>query len=226
MAVNYFCSGLPVASEAALVSPASMFRFAENFMLAVYDSEHDLGLWLHLGTCPDDFGLWEDQVLIAMPGVEGFLWSTSYSRTPAARRPAGANLAFRCVEPFRRWQVSADGVGVQSPWEEALTGRVRDGGKVLYQIELDTEAVAPAWDNHASAKAGPGRGSMEDQAWAKEHYQQLFRVRGRVTIGGRAIDVDAFGVRDHSRGQRGHGYHKFGGHNLWTASFPKIGRAH
>src|SRR5438132_153983 len=217
MADTDFSSGLSVASEAALETLAPMFRFAENFMLAVYDARLDLGLWLHLGTCPDDFGLWEDQVLIALPGDEGFVWSYSYSRTPADLRPAGANLAFRCVEPYRRWQVSADGAGVRTPWDETMTGRVRDGAKVLFQIELDTEAVAPAWDNHASAKAGPGRGSMEDQAWAKEHYQQLFRVRGCVTVAGRVLDVDAYGVRDHSRGQRGHGYHKFGGHNLWTA---------
>jgi hypothetical protein len=65
---------------------------------------------------------------------------------------------------------------------------------------------------------------MERQSWASEHYQQLFRATGAVTVGGRKLGFDGFGVRDHSRGQRGHAVDQFGGHDLFTALFPS-GRA-
>jgi hypothetical protein len=179
-------------------------------------------MWLHLGTCPDDSGIWEDQVLIALPGDQGLLWMYSYHRTPPQLRPAGGSFSFQIIEPFRRGRLHFDGVGVRSPYAEMLTGRVRDGRKELFAFDIEIEAVAPVWDNHASSadKSGKDRGDMKAQVWASEHYQQLYRARGTLKLEGKTLDIDTTGVRDHSRGQRGHASNKFGGHNLWTAAFP------
>lgn len=215
-----FSCGLNPNREGTLVSAPDLFRFAENFMFAMYDPRVDVGMWLHLGTCPDDFGIWEDQVLLALPGDQGLLWMYSYSRTPPEKRPAGASLSFRVVEPFQRGHLHFDGVGVVSPYAEMLGGRVRDGHKELFTLDIEIESVAPAWDNHASAAGSKNRGDMKAQAWASEHYQQLYRARGNFKFRGENIAIDTTGVRDHSRGQRGHAPDKFGGHNLWTAAFP------
>jgi len=214
-------SGIDPSAEHALAdAPSGVFRFAENFLVAAYDPSADLALWTHLGTWPDDFGLWEDQVLCALPGDEGMLWSSSYSRTPADQRPGGANLSFRCVEPFRRWCATYDGVVVRSPYAEVRSGRVRDGDKERLTFELELECVAPAWD----PAGGHAAGALDGQAWASQHYQQLFRATGHVHLEDRSVEFHGTGVRDHSRGQRGHATDRFGGHDLITAAFPD-GRA-
>jgi hypothetical protein len=218
--VRDFSCGLDLQRESTLAKAPDLFRYAENFMFAIYDPRVDVGMWLHLGTCPDDFGIWEDQVLITLPGDQGLLWMYSYHRTPPASRPAGSSLSFRVIEPFQRGQLRFDGVGVRTPYAEMMSNRVRDGHKELFSFEIDIDAVAPAWDNHASAAGGKDRGDMKAQAWASEHYQQLYRARGVLKLQDRTLEIDTTGVRDHSRGQRGHAPDKFGGHNLWTATFP------
>ncbi len=217
--VNYGGS-LDPEREFALAEPSGEYRYAENYMLSCYDASADIGMWLHLGTCPDDFGLWEDQVLISLPENQGLLWMTSYHRTPPECRPGGGSLSFQCVSPFQRWRVEFDGVVVHSSNTEMMSGRVRDGVKRLLNFELDVACVAPVWDTRESAMASSGRGSMEDQSWANQHYQQLIRCRGELELNGRTVVLDAMGVRDHSRGQRGHAMQHYGGHNLFTAAFP------
>lgn len=210
--------------EFALREPSGQYRYAENYMLSFYDSASDIGMWLHLGTCPDDFGLWEEQVLISLPENEGLLWMTAYHRTPPERRPAGGSLQFRCIAPFQQWQVVFDGVAVHSSNVEMMSGRVRDGVKRRLHFKFDVECVAPVWDTQESAMAASGRGSMKDQSWASQHYQQLIHCCGSLDIAGSEVRLDAMGVRDHSRGQRGHAMQHYGGHNLFTAAFPS-GRA-
>lgn len=213
-------SGLPDDREKALVVPPDLYRFAENFMFTGYDPELDIALWLHLGTTPDDFGLWEDQVCIALPGREGILWSTAYGRPAADKRPGGANFSATCLEPFRRWRLVSEGRASISPVDEMMTGRVRDAEKELYAFDLEVECMTPAWDAHHNAHGGGGEGSMEEQVWASWHYQQLYRITGTLRWRDREVQFDGTGVRDHSRGQRGHAYNRYGGHNLYSVLFP------
>mgnify|MGYP000060935986 FL=1 len=219
-----YASTLDASREYALSEPALQYRYAENFMLSAYDAVADIGLWLHLGTCPDDFGLWEDQVLISLPNNDGLLWMSSYHRTPAERRPAGGSLRFECIKPFKQWRVTFDGVAVHSSNQEMMSGRVRDGVKRVLKFQFDIVCAAPVWDTHETAMAARGRGSMQDQSWANQHYQQLFCCSGNIDIAGARTEFDGRGVRDHSRGQRGHAMDQYGGHNLFTAVFPS-GRA-
>jgi hypothetical protein len=212
--------GLDSSRERALAGEAQVERFAENFMIVTYDPEADLGLWLHLGTWPDDFGLYEDQLLISLPGDGGQLWMFAYRRCPAEDRPAGANLKLRCVEPFHRWTASFDGLVTACSDEDMRSGRVRDGAKELAHIDLTLTMQAPVWDAHQSATSQFGRGSMDEQVWASSHYQQLYMAEGRVVVRGRTIEFRGPGMRDHSRGRRGHGMDQWGGHVLATAWFP------
>src|SRR5271170_1540027 len=90
----------PEREHALRGAPPDLFRYAENYMVSAYDPDLDLGFWLHLGTCPDDFGLWEELVLLALPGDGGFLWSRAYGRPSDAAKPCGPNLALDVVDPF------------------------------------------------------------------------------------------------------------------------------
>jgi hypothetical protein len=199
-------------------APPDVWRFTENYLVAAYDPAADISIWAHLGTWPDDFGLWEDQLLVGLPGDQDLLWAYGYRRTPLGERPGGASLALTCLEPFRRWRATYDGVVVRTPYDEARTGLVRDGEKDLLAFDLELECVAPAWDPTASRHDAAD--AMASETWATAHYQQLIRATGEVRLGDRVVQFDGHGLRDHSRGQRGHAAAHFGGHHLISAHFP------
>jgi hypothetical protein len=221
MAEADLSSGMPAEREQVLASPPKIPYWSENMMFALYDPTADLGFWLHLGTVPTNWEMWEDRVLAYLPGGAGVLHMWAYHRTPAERRPAGSNLSFRCVEPFRRWHLAFDGIGVVTPYEELRAGRARDGVKQPLAFDLDVQCATPAWDAHLAVGAAAGHGSMRGQSWATEHYQQLYQVTGTVRLPDREVAYDGTGWRDHSRGPRHPGAGAaFGGHAIMSCLFP------
>jgi hypothetical protein len=214
-------SGLEPAKEYVLAQEPDVPHWAENLLFAMYDPTNDVGLWLHLGTIPNRWHLWEDRVLITLPGDAGVLTSRSYHQTPPERRPGAGNLYFECLEPFRRWRVSAEALGIRTSYDEMQTQLVRDGPKDHFQIELDITCRTPVWDLHAAAQQSTGRGSMRDQSWASEHYEQLYTAVGHVSLPTGDIAFEGTGWRDHSRGPRGGGTGApWGGHVIMGAYFP------
>jgi len=197
--------GLREDQEHVVVAAPGEPFWSENLLFALYDPASDVGLWLHLGTVPNDWTMWHEMNYALLPGDEGVLSTWSYHRTAPERRPAGAGLELRCLEPFRRWTLTFDGYGLHTSNEEMESGLARVGPNKRFVVDLEVECVTPAWDAHAAANEQTGRGSMVDQGWAKEHYEQLYRARGTVNFGVADIAFDGYGWRDHSRGPRGGG---------------------
>ncbi len=219
-------AGLPPEREQVVASCPPVPAWTENLLFTPYDPTHNIGMWLHLGTVADAWELWEDRALVTLPDGEGVLSMWAYHRTDPARRPAGANLRFECLQPFRRWRVTFDGFCLRTPQESMRTGLVRDGEKVRLQLDLEIECATPVWDAHTAAAAATGRGGMDQQQWAKEHYEQLYRARGTVRWGRREVAFDGTGWRDHSRGPRGDdSVNGWGGHVIAGCLFPGSGRA-
>ena len=212
--------GLPLEAESVVEEPPAQPFWCENLLFALYDPDRDIGFWLHLGTVPNDWTMWEERVLALLPEGEGLLTMWSFHRTVPERRPAASNLEFRCVEPFRRWRLGFDGYAVHTTEEQMVAGTSPPGERRRLMIELDVECVGAVWDA-AAAASSRGAGSLDSQGWAKEHYEQLFRASGRVVTGSGEIDFDGVGWRDHSRGPRGAGRGAaWGGHVIMGGLFP------
>jgi hypothetical protein len=212
-------SGLSPEKEQVVAACPDIPFWCENLLFAMYDPGNDLGLWFHLGTVPNDWTLWEDRVFISLPGDEGTLAMWSHGRSPPERRPGGPNLAFKCLEPFRRWKVTFDGFAQHVPLEAMAEGLAAEGRRRVV-IDLDIECVTPVWDAHSTA-GGHGKGGMESQGWAKEHYEQLYRATGQARFDDATYQVEAAGWRDHSRGPRdGNSGDPWGGHVIVGALFP------
>jgi hypothetical protein len=208
-------------ADQVVTEPPDIASWTENLLFSLYDGGNDIGMWLHLGTSPSDWTLWEDRVLIALPAEHGVLSMWAYHRTAPERRPAGANLAFRQREPFKRWEVSFDGFALLTPYETLRTSIVADGPKRRVTLELDVEMVTPPWDARTATLQATGKGSMESQDWAHEHYEQLCVARGTVTTPAGEVAFHGTGWRDHSRGPRGTGVGAtWGGHVIMGAWFP------
>ena len=133
--------------------------WSENMLFAIYDPSNDIGLWLHLGTVPNDWTMWHEMNYAYLPGDEGVLSMWSFHRTVPDRRPAGAGMEFRCLEPFLRWHVSFDGYGLHTSNEAMQAGLSPVGVNRRFVVNLEIESVTPAWDAHTATTAGTGRGA-------------------------------------------------------------------
>jgi hypothetical protein len=212
-------SGLDPNSERTVRACPDVPAWTENLLFTPYDPVNDIGMWLHLGTVADMWEMWEDRVVIALPEDQGVLSMWAYHRTVAERQPAGANLEFRCEQPFQKWRITFDGFCLRSTYEQMRTGLLADGPKTHVRLDLEVECVTPVWD---AATAG---GGMAEQSWAREHYEQLTRVTGQLVVDGVTTDVNGAGWRDHSRGPRGADTLKdWGGHVITGGVLPS-GRA-
>jgi hypothetical protein len=217
--VQHLSSGLSPDAERTLGACPDIPAWTENLLFTPYDPVNDIGMWLHLGTVADKWETWEDRVLIALPEDQGVLTMWAYHRTVAERQPAGANLEFRCEQPFRKWRITFDGFCLRSSYEQMRASPLADGAKSHVRMDLEVECVTPVWD---AATAGAG---MAEQSWAREHYEQLTWVKNQLTIDGVVIDFNGGGWRDHSRGPRGADTLKdWGGHVITGGVLPS-GRA-
>ena len=196
---------LPLEAESVVAHPPVEPFWCENLLFALYDPRLDIGFWLHLGTVPNDWTMWEERVLVLLPEAEGFLSMWSFHRTVPERRPAASNLEFRCVEPFRRWRLVFDGYAAHTDPEQMVAGTAPPGERRRLVVDLDVECVGAVWDAAVAASDARGDGSLDSQGWAKEHYEQLFRASGRVVVGTEELGFEGVGWRDHSRGPRGGG---------------------
>ena len=225
MAYHDLSAGLSPEKESVITTAPTEPFWTENLLFAAYDAERDIGFWLHLGTVPNDWTMWEERVLVMLPGDEGLLTMWSFHRTAPERRPAASNLEFRCVEPWQRWHLGFDGFAAHTDNEQMAAGTSPPGERRRLVIDLDAVGATPVWDAESAASHAQGAGGMASQGWAKEHYEQMFRATGTVRIGDTDLDFDGTGWRDHSRGPRGGGTgDPWGGHVIMGGLFPS-GRA-
>ena len=227
-------SGLVPEREQVRSTPPDQPFWSENMMFAMYDPTSDVGMMFHLGSRPDDWSMWHDQAYVMLPPGRlgddgGVAWMWAYHRTTAERKPAGSNLAFRCVEPFRRWRVEFDGYMLPTPNHEMTTGLAREGAHERVVVDLDVAMLTPAWDIAAAADEPTARGTWVSQGWADTHYQQLYRATGTVRVGAAESPFLGYGWRDHSTGTRGAPVEEvtapWGGHVTVGSVFPESGRA-
>jgi hypothetical protein len=214
---NPVISLMPHADLPVQTTPTEAL-WSENYLFALYDDRLNIGMWLHLGTVPTDWHLWEDRVYMSLPDG-GVLSMTAYHATAEDQRPAGSVMKFTCIEPFRRWRVDFDGFAWYNS-EAAMDAGGEPRFRRRLKLELEVECVSPVW--HASD--GPndaGKSKMAGQSWAKEHYEQLVCASGEMTIDGDSYTLSTTGWRDHSRGPRGRkSKDVWGGHVIGGCQFP------
>ena len=101
-------------AEGVVQTPPTQPLWSENFLFALYDEAQKIGLWLHLGTVPTDWYLWEDRVYLSLPDG-GVLSMMGYHATAAKQRPAGSVMRFTCIEMGLR------GTRAKGPWSKVAS---------------------------------------------------------------------------------------------------------
>ena len=213
-----FCGGLADADDApALAPPSATPNWTENLWWIAHDGKTGMGLMLHLGSTRHDFNVVRQTVMLMLPdGRVATDVSVGGFREPGKVR--GATLTMEYIKPFREWRVSSNGVTQLATLDELWNNSPRQGPRVPLRIDLKAECLGPVWE----AGAGDDTQHMQQQEWAKSHYQQTIRLSGSIELDGVRHAFDATGVRDHSRGPRDFG--TWHGHALCSAPF-KSGRS-
>jgi hypothetical protein len=137
----------------------------------------------------------------------------------AAIRSAGG-FTIACIEPFRHWRMSFDGMAMQSTTLAELAGSP-DREPVPLAFALEVEMAAPPWlmggmteEAARQMKAGDGAALM-----GGVRYEQLCRVTGSITFDGADYTIaDATGMRVRRQGVRSMGAAL--GHCQHSALFP------
>lgn len=143
-------------------------------------------------------------------------------------------IAFRCVEPFRKWIVSYDGEAYAGSVQQQIarefavyadTGSY-DFPRVPVSYEVELTMAAPAWvqDYRQEKLAGMTERQRADAGSMGYGYriEQMFRAEGRLTLDGASRDFKAVGSRIHRQSVRPMA--AFRGHCWQSAIFPD-GRA-
>lgn len=153
---------------------------------------------------------------------DGPAWSSVGSDGQPTVLGAGP-LGFRCVEPFRTWTMTFDGAATQTSSADLAEGR-KDGPLVDLQFEVEATMAVPPWvqgtlDPESRTQLET---SIEGDLMGGERWEQLFRARGRVRVGGDEQTFTGSGLRIKRQGVRK--LAGFWGHCWQSALFPS-GRA-
>lgn len=139
----------------------------------------------------------------------------------------GGPMRFRCLEPFRRWNVSFDGEVVDTHVSHQLTQSVDRTQRVplRYEVELTMAVPANVQDNSPQKFAKWGLGKQRDAVsvglgW---RFDQLLRGEGELYLDGQHRSFRAVGNRVKRRSVRTDGL-MLRGHCWQAAVFPD-GRA-
>jgi len=197
-----YASGLPTTYEdVTLEPPAGQPGFGENHAFWIHDEATGVHINGHLMTC-EDVGTYEQRITklsIVFPNGRTFLLRET-GGVSDRRTAAGANLRYRCVEPFRRWTCGFKGVMQDTTVARYyMSGAAADYHRVPVSFEIETEMGAPAWVQGAFTEGGLGPVAS---FIGGERYEQLFRATGQLTVGGATISMSGFGNRTHRLGRR------------------------
>lgn len=192
--------------DASLINPFGMSPQAElphapqavplwteyNYFFG-YDPVQQTGISMHAGREPWDPQTWRITFGIYVPGGEQLLVAKYVSRDGHARGGGAGPIRITCVEPFRLWTVEFDGAVQPVSRQQNMAGAHVDTPSVPAKFFLCFHGAGPMWDLHQH---------MKGQSWGSAHWEQMCRVTGEMSFGGKTYTINGGGVRDHSVGPR------------------------
>ena len=134
-------------------------------------------------------------------------------------------LVFRCVEPFRKWTASFDGVAATMSTNDQMNGALPGKGPPVHvTFEIEATMAVPLWiqGELSEAAAAMLKHGVEGDLMGGPRYEQLFRAKGMLRVGDEEHLFSGSGLRIRRQGVRS--IEEFWGHCWQSALFPS-GRA-
>lgn len=192
--------------------------WSETHYWSAWSPVDTAGVYVHMGTTPEDPDLWWAQVFAFLPDGH-VLVDRCWGRSPDRHGPCAGN--FRAISPsLGHWILSYDGAGELCRSEDLTTG-IRGAGPALpFRFEVALAPAMPVWDLFKATSIG-------EREWSGCHHEQVHSCKGWLEVagrqGGRYNLDDGGGFRDHSHGHRD--FSRLGGDHLGGWYFPESRRA-
>jgi hypothetical protein len=175
-------------------------NFNESMYFNFFDRARAVGGFVRLGNRANE-GQAEMTVTVFLPDGRVLF---NFGRPHIASNDAfdAGGMRFEVLEPTEKLRTTYAGHALELREPRAMSDpRKAFTENPLRSVALDLvhTAVGPMYgsshDETEDAQAA-------DQQFAKAHYEQHMRVAGSIEIEGERIDVDGYGLRDHSWGPR------------------------
>ena len=175
-------------------------NFNESMYFNFFDRAHVVGGFLRLGNRANE-GYAEMTTTVFLPDGRVLFDFQRAAITDNARFDAGG-MRFEVIEPAERLRTSYVGKVL----ELADPSIMSDPKKAFMQsprrrltVDLVHTAVGPMYGSaHDEGEAS----EPHENQFAKAHYEQHMHVTGALDVGGKGIEIDGYGLRDHSWGPR------------------------
>jgi len=214
--------GLDASSEFPVVDPPDVPDFGENHAFWLFGDAGHFVAHFHIETIPGVPGSRRELGEIVLKGDRVLLFQGEGPGTHA-NTVCGANIRFRCEEPFVRWTGSFRATARDTSAKELASGPVTDGPRARVDLSFDARMAAPPWQQGSVSKDASSHMKKDAGRWVGGfRYEQLFRARVSLCVDGETQHCDATGLRTHRCGPRNVG--TMLGHSWQTAVFPS-GRA-
>ena len=200
-----------VADEHPLQAESAGDFRSETFNQWAYDPVADVGLniWFASG---ENGGMQFPHYMSTVIVFVGNEKYTAMRGVGSGNYPDGiaaGNCFLTRIEPFRRWTIDYLGL-----LDSETTGQTE-----LSRMQLTVEIVSPPIEQGSQGDRGDVASSGTRPRRAIR-YEQLCRITGRVEIGARHIDLNAYGMRSHRRNSDSIYDSGAVGHTWATALFP------
>jgi hypothetical protein len=130
-------------------------------------------------------------------------------------------LKFRCIEPFRRWTMTYDGLALDGDVSEQINGIYGAHGSKPIKLHVDMTMVTPAWVQQTSLDTSTMTQLERDNAAAMGlgyRFEHHLRAVGTYEIDGKTYEFNGVGTRIHRQSIRR--LEGFFGHCWLSAVFP------
>lgn len=188
--------------------------YSETAIIATWNPDEGIGLYLHFGRSQQDIDMWWAQVNVFLP--DGTIASDrSYGRGPADNaRVSTGPFEVDMSGPHGVWHTRFDGAAEITTASRMAKNPPGSGIARPVWFEFSTAPAGPIWDLYASLGKPAGA-----QSWATgSHTTQVLSISGRIRVNGVEYSLDGTGGNDHSSGPRHLG--DFGHHHFMIGAYP------
>ncbi|MFT5444661.1 MAG: hypothetical protein ACI8W3_003718, partial [Myxococcota bacterium] len=175
-------------------------NFNESMYFNFFDPAKSFGGFVRLGNRANE-GRAEMTVCLYLPDNRVLF---AFKRAEISHNDAfdAGGLCFEILEPTERARTRYEGSVIELENPKSLSDpskAFRESPRRRISIDLLHEAVGPMY-GHANSKSEEKRDP--EKQFAKAHYEQHMHVTGKIDLGDEVIEVDGYGLRDHSWGPR------------------------
>ena len=175
-------------------------NFNESMYFNFFDPKQSFGGFVRLGNRANE-GQAEMTVCLFLPDQRVLF---SFKRAQIDHNDAfdAGGLRFEVIEPTQRLRTTYQGSALELANPKALSDpskAFRESPRRKISLDLLHEAVGPMYGGAHDEKESE---RDSDKQFAKAHYEQHMHVTGVIDLGDETVQLDGYGLRDHSWGPR------------------------